>query len=303
MSARTPESGRVVLNETPLDLEECVTCGQVFLWRRLPSGRWLGVDGDAWLVVEVHRDRLQVSGEACGEAPVARLRRLFRLDENLDALREAILAKGPELAPHLGRWPGLRMARPSCPVETLFCFLCTANNNLGRIGGMTAWLHARGDRVGEVEGFAVRRFPNLERLAEITEEDLRRAGFGYRAKTIPEVARETLRRGGVAWLLGLREASYEDAHAVLMELPGVGPKLADCIALFALHHTRAVPVDTHLWRAAIRVYFPSFLGARPTPARARQIGDHLRARFGDLAGWVQHFLFVDALRERRRPGG
>lgn len=291
------------LAKSPLALEECVTCGQVFLWRRLPSGRWLGVDGDAWLLVEVHQDRLVVTGDAGDEDPDTRLRRLFRLDEDLDRLREDILEHGPELAPYLGRWPGLRMARPSCPVETTFCFLCTSNNNLTRIGGMTAWLHALGPVIGEVEGHVVRRFPDLDRLAGLTEGELREAGFGYRAKTIPAAAREILARGGESWLLGLRSAPYEAAHAALVELPGVGPKLADCIALFALHQTHAVPVDTHLWRAATRVYFPRYREARPTPARARQIGDHLRARFGDRAGWVQHFLFVDALRERRRPGG
>ena len=40
-------------------------------------------------------------------------------------------------------------------------------------------------------------------------------------------------------------------------LPGVGPKVADCIALFALKQHQAVPVDVHVWRIVTRDYEPS----------------------------------------------
>ncbi|MCW5940984.1 MAG: hypothetical protein KIS66_02050 [Fimbriimonadaceae bacterium] len=302
MSKPTSDPVEINLRDTPLALEECVTCGQVFLWTRRPGGRWLGVDGDAWFLVEVLPDRLRIVGDANGQDLGARFRRLFRLDEDLDALRNTILERGPELAPYLGRRPGLRMARPTCPVEATFSFLCTSNNHLARIGGMVRWLQGLGPVIGQFEGEPVRRFPGVDRIADLSEEALREAGFGYRAKTIPLAARAIQERGGEAWLHDLRRASYEEAHACLLDLPGVGPKLADCIALFALHHTEAVPVDTHLWHAAVQVYFPDLRGVAATPQRSRVVGDHLRARFGNLAGWVQHFLFVDTLRERGRGG-
>jgi hypothetical protein len=71
--------------------------------------------------------------------------------------------------------------------------------------------------------------------------------------------------------------------------------------LFALHNTWAVPVDTHLWQAAVRCYFPQWEGASLTDAKYRGIGSYFRERFGELAGWAHQYLFVDnMLRWRNR---
>lgn len=74
-------------------------------------------------------------------------------------------------------------------------------------------------------------FPTIEALAQDgVEETLRQLGFGYRAKYIAKTARiiQEMEDGG-AWLYGLRELPYEDAHTALLTLQGVGPKVADCI--------------------------------------------------------------------------
>ena len=38
---------------------------------------------------------------------------------------------------------------------------------------------------------------------------------------------------------------YRKAHEQLLELQGVGPKVADCVCLMGLGWGEAVPVDTH----------------------------------------------------------
>jgi N-glycosylase/DNA lyase len=120
-------------------------------------------------------------------------------------------------------------------------------------------------------------------------------GFGYRAKTIPRVARDILGRGGDRWFQGLRGASYPDVVQELQTLPGVGPKLADCIALYAFDKTEAVPVDTHLWQAYVREYRPEWKGLTLTSARYREVGEHLRERHGDRAALAQQILFYSNL--------
>jgi len=141
----------------------------------------------------------------------------------------------------------------------------------------------------------LKRFPTLNQIAEIEERELRERGFGYRARTIPSIARQVLSRGGQAWLAQLRAAPYADAVRSLEELDGVGPKLADCICLFALHHKSAVPIDTHIYQAAQRLYFPQYRGMPLTLRRYREIGEYLRSKFGNLAGWAQQYLFYDNL--------
>lgn len=224
-------------------------------------------------------------------------RALFRLDEpvELDSIRQM----GPELVPFIDALPGLRVMRPTDAVEETFCFLCTANNHLARITKMVETLASYGSVIDKKHERNLYRFPSIERIASIDETELRQRGFGYRGRTIPHIARQMIDRGGQEWLEGLRGASYEDAHRQLVEITGIGPKLADCICLFALHHTEAVPVDTHLWQAAVRHYFPEWKGKSLTDQRYRMVGDHFRQRFGKLAGFAHQYLFYDNMQNWR----
>jgi N-glycosylase/DNA lyase len=70
-------------------------------------------------------------------------------------------------------------------------------------------------------------FPTLEQLAAATEEELRAAGFGYRAKFVVESVAQLRAQpgGGAAWLQGLRDVPYSEAAEALCTLPGIGPKV------------------------------------------------------------------------------
>jgi N-glycosylase/DNA lyase len=270
----------------------------VFRWQRLEDGRWLGVDGGHWyLTQESAPGRLEVESNA----DAAAFRSLFRLDVDAEAFEREIVARAPELAPYLSAHAGLRVMRPSDPTEVFFSFLCSANNHIARITGMVERLAEYGPPLGVVEGRELRAFPRAEAIAEIPEAELRAKGFGYRAATITGAAREIARRGP-NWIERLRELSYAEAHQELVALRGVGAKLADCIALFGLDKGEAVPVDTHVWQAATRLYFPEWQGASLTEGRYRAIGELFRGRFGELAGWAHQFLFFDNMERWRGRG-
>lgn len=280
-----------------MDLGKCLVSGQVFRFRSVGSA-WVGIDGDNIYRLTASDGRVDVEGDPGAFA------RLFRLDHDYEA---ELAGLGLELVPHMERARGLRLLRPSCPREALFSFLCTSNNHISRITQMVGKLAAYGtvlasapfqdphdEPLGERD-LGVRRFPSLERLAEVSEQELRERGFGYRARTIPLVARELLERGGERYLEETRQKPYQDVYDELILLPGVGPKLADCIALYAFDKTEAVPIDVHMWRAACPVYFPEWTGTDLTALKRQKLGDHLRTRFGALAGMAQQVLFFSSL--------
>lgn len=74
-----------------------------------------------------------------------------------------------------------------------------------------------------------------------------------RAKYIVGTAKELIAKpgGGAKWLALLRDRELPEVIEGLCTLPGVGPKVAACIALFSLDKNQAIPVDTHVWK----VYF------------------------------------------------
>ena len=266
-----------------LDLDLCLSCGQLFRWRK---------QGDTWHgYLDEHavsiRDHVVTS-----TAPAELLESFFAPDGDAWSIAEDLAHLDPERARvYLDpRLHGLRLLRLPNPVETTFSFLCSSNNHISRISAMVQSLADYGDQG---------RFPTVERIAEITEQALRDRGFGYRAKTIPAAAREIVLRGGQPWLVSLAELPYEAAVGELIELPGIGPKLADCIALFALGHGGAVPMDVHMWRAATQHYFPEWQGQAMTSKKSIVASGLFRKIFGAKAGVAHHFHFVRQLLESR----
>jgi N-glycosylase/DNA lyase len=217
---------------------------------------------------------------------------------DLFTIRKRLAEVEPRLAPMLKAFPGLRTLRPASPTETLFSFLCTANNHMSRIVQMARYLASKGLEIEP--GHYV--FPSVEQLAEISEVDLRANGFGYRGATIPAVAEAVIERGD-GWLKELASVDYPSARAELRLLPGVGPKLADCVCLFGLHFEHAVPIDTHVWKTVTEWYAPELRGVALTPSRYDQVANLFRSRFGELSGWAQQYVFYNRYISYRTRAG
>ncbi|KAJ9541800.1 hypothetical protein OSB04_028306 [Centaurea solstitialis] len=198
-----------------------------------------------------------------------------------------------ELAQHLS---GARVLRQD-PLECLIQFICSSNNNIKRITQMVDFVSSLGNHVGVVEGVDFYEFPSLDRLSKVSEEELRKAGFGYRAKYITGTV-EVLQSkpgGGVEWLTSLRKLDLQNAIEALITLPGVGPKVAACIALFSLDQHHSVPVDTHVWKIATRYLIPELAGTRITPKLCSRVADAFVEKYGRYAGWAQTLLFIAEL--------
>lgn len=114
-------------------------------------------------------------------------------------------------------------------------FICSSNNNIPRITQMVETLCRRyGKQIATVDDHTYFDFPKLENLLHPTlTEELRSAGFGYRAKFIA-VTCQQLAALPSTYLDSLRLLSYEEAHSALLEFMGVGAKVADCVCLMSL---------------------------------------------------------------------
>ena len=151
-------------------------------------------------------------------------------------------------------------------------------------------------------------FPTIESLAAVSEDHMRTLGMGYRAKFLINSAKylDAQPNGGNQWLQSLRDASVSSSSRLevqtkLQELPGVGRKVADCVALFSLDQAEAIPVDTHVWDIAVRDYSSALKDAKSlTPTIYEQVGDIFRSKFTSKAGWAHSVLFAAELPEFRK---
>ena len=275
----------ILIDDGPIDLARIANSGQMFRWQSLDGG-WRVNDGDHWYAItDGGANRFEIESNQ-GESA---FRSLFRLDIDHQAMKAEMMRRGPEIEPFLAQRQGLRMLRPNCKTEVLFSFLCSSCNHITRITSMVHSLALFGDH----------GFPSIERLSEVTEEQLRSRGFGYRGATIPKVAQILQSSGGERYLDDLSKGTYHDARNELIALPGVGKKLADCICLYAFDFGESVPVDTHIWQVLTRLYHPDWVGTSLTDKKYETVANHLRDRFGNLAGAAHQFLFVDNMERYR----
>ena len=257
----------------------------MFRWKKIDDG-WQANDGaDNYDIVQLGDSTFEISSNR----PQAAFESLFRLEQDQKKLKEELVRRGSEIEPFLDSREGLRMMRPNCKTEVLFSFLCSSCNHITRIRTM----------VENLAEFVDHGFPDIERLSNVSEQQLRERGFGYRGATIPKVAQILYANGGESYLDKLAEETYQDARKELIALPGVGKKLADCICLYAFDFGESVPVDTHIWQVLTRLYFPDWIGSSLTDSKYEAIAGHLQDRFGVLAGVAHQFFFVDNMERHR----
>mgnify|MGYP000877985282 CR=1 FL=1 len=269
-------------------LAETLDGGQTFRWSLQPDGTWVGLWSDC-----VARLRLQPDGRLRWSAPAQLAARVktalpayLGVGRDFRALADTLPWRSDaHLARCLAAFPGLALPRQPFG-ETLLCFLCSATKQIVQIKQMVALLAARhGQPVGRAGSLTppIHRLPSWAELAEIPETDLRACLLGFRARYIKETALYLAARPG--WLDETEQLPYPAAKARLLELPGVGEKVADCVLLFGAGKLEAFPVDTWILKAMARHYRLDGW----SPAQVAHFG---RTHFGPLAGLAQQYLFA-----------
>jgi len=260
-------------------LESC----QVFHWN--PDGPgYCGLIGEAPVRVEQCGSALRVSRGA--EALVTSY---FALDHPLPEIY-ATFPHDPAMEAALGYCLGIRIIRQ--PLwECLATFITSAMKQVAHIRQMS---HALRQRFGNPVAFGLNSYPGPERIAEASESELRACGLGFRARNLLGAAR-IIAEGSVD-LEGIRSLPDDAAMAELCRLPGVGPKVANCVLLFAYERVRAFPIDVWIERVLRQTYFQ-----RKRNVTAKRLREFTQSYFGPYGGYAQQYLFHHARNQTRRP--
>jgi len=287
--------------KTSLRLDITLKCGQSFRWKLIQPQSF---SCTTFVYIGVLQSRLLLITQDdsdifyhCVNQPGAEdieenLKDYFQLKIDLPSLYSEWSKNDPIFDKISQDYPGVRMLRQD-PVENVFSFICSANNNIARISGMVEKMCVEyGELVTEFESVKYYSFPNLENLSHPeVEAKLRELGFGYRAKYIQQSAAFILSKGGVPWLFSHRVLPYTEARQSLLQLAGVGPKVADCVLLMSMDQVGAVPVDTHMFNIA-KQYLPHLEQNKTVTDKVYlEIGNHFRSLYGEYAGWAHSVLF------------
>jgi N-glycosylase/DNA lyase len=263
------------------DLDATLTSGQAFRWKQI-DGSWEGVSGSRWVRLESKANTITVQTAQ----PVSDWEWLSHyLQIGVDI--EAIIRTFPDDEPmraSVNACRGLRLLRQG-PWECLASFILSSTKQIVQIQQIVGLLCDRfGEPVAVPKGHEpFNAFPTATRLAACAESELRACKMGFRAPNLLQTAK--MLANGEVDLANLARLSAAEARDELLKFPGVGPKIANCVLLFAYGFQEAFPVDVWVLKAIRQLYFPK---RRPKPATLRHFTS---THFGPNAGYAQQYLF------------
>ena len=269
---------------TQESLRETLDGGQAFRWQFLETEScWQGIWGRfvARVVLDQNEGLLyRIPKELAPQAAEA-LKNYFLSDTDWEKIADRLPWRSdPELAQAIEACPGLRLLNQPFP-ETLLSFLCSATKQIPQIKLLCDKL--AGSLGEEILPGGPRALPTWERLSQTSEASLRSLGLGFRAKNIKKTADAIAKDPAV--LRRIERLPYPEAHAALLDFPGVGSKVADCTLLFGARMYEAFPVDTWILKVLEKRY-----GLNDwKKAQLEALG---RIHFGPYAGYAQQYLFA-----------
>jgi len=257
--------GNTITTELPLDFEAILTCGQTFRFKE---------ENGAYEVFALGHKCIASGNKIVTDSPKF-FASYFDLDTDYDKFM-ASLSEFDELNECIKVGKGIRILRQDL-FEMIISFIISANNNIPRIKSIINRLCVS---FGEQkDGYYA--FPSPDRLAPVTKEEFRSLGAGFRDTYLQKSAQIL---AGTDFLQRVQAANTVDASKMLLQLPGVGPKVADCILLFGLRRWDCFPVDTWIFKVCSSVELD-------TPSKVRS---HYLKRYGALAGLAQQYMFYMA---------
>ncbi|HJJ85079.1 MAG TPA: DNA glycosylase [Methanocorpusculum sp.] len=262
----------------PFNLDLSVSCGQSFRWRKIGEF-WYAPVGEAVWKVKQEGDVLLYDG-----ASEADLIRYFGLDVPLDDIL-ADVDRDDLIHSAVSSCRGLRLHRQPT-FECLISYICATCANIPGIQMRIENLAKTYGRPLEMDGMTFYTFPNPKDLACESPENIRLCKVGYRDKYICGASAYAAENPN--WADEIFSMDYKEAKRKLMSLPGVGPKVVDCVLLFAFEKYEAVPID--VWME--RIFRTRYIGSEKKLSYEKAAG-YAREHFGKYAGYAQEYLFAE----------
>ena len=232
------------------DLHQISDSGQCFRMRQIGENAYSLIAHGNYLEVSQTEKEVHFS---CSQEEFEEIwKSYFDWDEDYKYIKDSVDKKDAYMQQAVRWGEGIRILRQEL-WETLVTFLISQCNNIPRIKkcveSLCTFFGEKKTNFREESYFA---FPTPRNIASLKDGDLDPCRLGYRKKYILESAKHWIEEEMERQIL---EADYEIARKLLMKLPGVGIKVADCVCLFALHHIQAFPIDTHI-KEILKVHYP-----------------------------------------------
>jgi N-glycosylase/DNA lyase len=252
--------------------------GQSFAWDFI-DGAYYGFTKDS--VIKIIRDNENIFWQTFPKKDdLAFVEKYLRLNMNYDEILKKI-SKDRHVKKAASKYPNIRLLEQDFE-QALLSFIISSNNTISSIRKSVRLLNQMYGEKLEIEGKDFYLFPKTEILAEAPLEDILKSKVGFRAKYLKDTAQNLLKSGLPR---DIKKLDENEARKRLIELKGVGDKIADCVLVFGLAHDNVTPLDVWAKRVFINLY-----GLDPKMKYDDMI-KWIKKHFDGYAAWAGQFLF------------
>lgn len=262
-----------------INIEHSINSGQVFLWEK-ENSNWYGING---------QDVLKINSQGAIQTFSQKKTDFFRTSDNLKIILNS-LSKDKTTKQAIEKYIGLRLIRQD-PFQCLISFIVSSNSNIQKI---KSTLENICKNFGKKISYDEREFflfPRPQILEKATIQEIKKCGSGYRSEFILDAAKMV--SSNQINFDYLKNCQYYEAKKIILEIPGVGNKVADCILLFSLEKLDAFPLDRWMIRV-LEKYYPQIFELTTKTITDKQyslLHEKITKYFGPYCGYAQQFLF------------
>ena len=268
------------------DLKDIFDCGQCFRWNIEEDESYTGVFKRNVINVKKTNNGILFKG-ICEDDIIPTVIDYFDLERDYEAIKTKLEKVDGNMKESIKYGQGIRILNQDL-WETIISFIISANNNIPRIKGIIERLSKKyGDKI-VYNGKEYYTFPTAEQLKDVSVEEFRELGLGFRDIRLYETTKMVLNN----------EVDIDNLHNIkdtnvvrdeLLKLSGVGPKVADCILLFStLKRFDVFPIDVWVRRVMNDLYIHK---EKEQDVSKKEILKIANDKFGDLEGLAQQYLF------------
>lgn len=280
------EQKYILENCKSFELADIFDCGQCFRWNMEEDGSYTGIFGKNVLNVQKEKEKIIFNGICDGNIEEI-VEKYFDLERNYEEIKEVLCKVDESMRISIEYGKGIRLLNQDL-WEMTISFIISANNNIPRIKKIINNLAEKYGKEIVYKNQSFYTFPTPEELKDVTVEEYRKLGLGFRDIRIFETVHMVLNK--TVDLEKLKDVkSTLEIREQLLTLSGVGPKVADCILLFSdLKRLDAFPIDVWVRRVMNELYIHN---EDENKVSKKEIENIAKEKFGNIAGIAQQYLF------------
>lgn len=268
---------------------QTLECGQSFHFEKINNDEYIIIAHNRILKVKEHSHDTVVFYDTTKEEFENVWIKYFDLDRDYSEIKRVLLEKDDKLRTAIEEKNGVRIMNQDF-FEMLLSFIISQNKQIPHIKKIVFDISQKwGNYLGRVNDKAYYSFPTKEQMAGCTIEDFIQLKTGFRAPYLYDAVNKVL--SGEISEEYAKTLESEEVIKYLCGIKGVGEKVANCIALFALEKRDAFPIDVWIKRIMEHLYFEG-------ETDKKVIMEFAKERFGEYGGYAQQYLFYYARDEK-----